>query len=100
MQRPSNFSPADLFIGPRPGILYKSDMHLLNSALASVLNGTTILVHDDHRLRCSQLLDDYQPLYGIWEAKGLEFKSVVVFDFFAGIPQSLQKAWRDLLLGR
>jgi UvrD/REP helicase N-terminal domain len=89
-----------LFIGPRPGVLYKADLYLLNCALASVLSGTTILVHDDQRLRCSQLLDDYQLLYGIREAKGLEFKSVLLFDFFAGIPQSLQKSWRALLLGR
>ena len=37
---------------------------------------------------------------GIREAKGLEFKSVIILDFFSEISSSLQKPWRDLLLNR
>ena len=45
-------------------------------------------------------MGDYPLVYGIREAKGLEFQEVVLVDFFVGIPKSLQKHWRDLLLGR
>ena len=34
------------------------------------------------------------------EAKGMEFKSVIILDFFKELPSSLQKPWRDLLLNR
>ena len=37
---------------------------------------------------------------GIREAKGLEFKSVIILDFFSEISSSLQKPWRNLLLNR
>lgn len=89
-----------LFVGPRPGVLYSVNLNVLRGALSSALSGSTILVHDEHKALCKQLLDGYKQLYGIREAKGLEFKSVIVFDFFSGIPQALQKPWRDLLLGR
>ena len=39
-------------------------------------------------------------MYGIRAAKGLEFKSVIMLNFFADLPSNIQKAWRDLLLGR
>jgi Ankyrin repeats (many copies)/AAA domain len=89
-----------LFAGPRPGIIYNVNLNLLNGALSSVLSGSTILVHDEQKTLHKQGLDGYKQMHGIREAKGLEFKSVVVFDFFSGIPQPLQKPWRDLLLGR
>ena len=41
-----------------------------------------------------------QLVYGIREAKGLEFKTVIILDFFREIPASLQKPWRELVLGR
>lgn len=42
----------------------------------------------------------FQLVYGIREAKGLEFKTVILLDFFREIPSSLQKPWRELVLGR
>ena len=36
----------------------------------------------------------------IREAKGLEFKSVMILNFFHELPRSLQKPWRNLLLNR
>ena len=39
-------------------------------------------------------------MYGIREAKGLEFKTVIILDFFREIPPSLQKPWRELVLHR
>ena len=41
-----------------------------------------------------------QLVYGVREAKGLEFKTVIILDFFREIPSSLQKPWRELVLGR
>ena len=48
---------------------------------------------------CS-LLFSSQLVYGIREAKGLEFKTVIILDFFREILPSLQKPWRELVLGR
>jgi len=36
-------------------------------------------------------------VFGIREAKGLEFPDVAVLDFFSGIPSSDQKVWKALL---
>ena len=41
-----------------------------------------------------------QLVYGVREAKGLEFKTVIILDFFREMPSSLQKPWRELVLGR
>ena len=41
-----------------------------------------------------------QLVYGVREAKGLEFKTVIILDFFREIPSSLQKPWRELVLDR
>ena len=41
-----------------------------------------------------------QRVYGIREAKGLEFKTVIILDFFGELPSSLQKPWRELVLDR
>jgi hypothetical protein len=65
--------------------------------------GIVVLTHDDHVLRWKRSLD-YPLVYGIREAKGLEFQEVILVDFFggvpSGVPDSLQKLWRNLLLGR
>lgn len=39
-------------------------------------------------------------VYGIREAKGLEFKTVIILDFFREILTPLQKPWRELVLNR
>ena len=38
--------------------------------------------------------------FSIFVFKGLEFKSVIIVDFFAELPSSLQKPWRNLLKKR
>jgi hypothetical protein len=48
--------------------------------------------------RWEELLD-HPLVYGIREAKGLEFQCVLLVDF-GGLPYSLQTRWRDLLLER
>ncbi len=49
---------------------------------------------------CLLLSPTSQLVYGVREAKGLEFKTVIILDFFREIPSSLQKPWRELVLGR
>ncbi|KAL7550282.1 hypothetical protein ACHAWF_013521 [Thalassiosira exigua] len=87
-----------LFRGPRPGVChipYKQ----LSALLRKKLNGVVVLTHDDSSLRWKRILD-YPLVYGIREAKGLEFKSVILLDFFVELPSSLQRPWRDMVLNR
>ncbi|KAL7535668.1 hypothetical protein ACHAWF_005230 [Thalassiosira exigua] len=76
-----------LFNGSRPGLFQEK------------MPGTVVLTHDESAPRWKEILD-HPLVYGIREAKGLEFKSVIILDFFADLPQSLQKPWRNLLLKR
>jgi hypothetical protein len=50
--------------------------------------------------RGGKRLLDYPLVYGIREAKGLEFQCVLLVDFFGGLPYLFQTRWRDLLLER
>jgi hypothetical protein len=61
--------------------------------------GVVVLTHDCDVSRWKRSLD-YPLVYGIREAKGLEFQEVILVDFFGGVPDWLQKPWRNLLLGR
>ena len=88
-----------LFRGPRPGVLHKVEVNRLATLVKEKLNGAVILVHDERKSYWKRLLD-YPLIYGVCEAKGLEFKSVIALDFFASLPTGLQRPWRDLLLGR
>lgn len=89
-----------LFAGPRPGVFQHVSYQRLQNALVTPGGGAVILTHDALVLRCKDALVGYPLVYGIREAKGLEFHHVVLLDFFCELPLSLQKAWRDLLLGR
>ena len=60
--------------------------------------GIVVLTHDNDVPRWKRTLD-YPLVYGIREAKGLEFQEVILVDFFRGVSESLQKSWRNLLLG-
>jgi len=88
-----------LFQGPRPGVFHKVDASRLRE-LVSKRNGIVVLTHDRDASKWKRSLGDYPLVYGIREAKGLEFQEVILVDFFVGIPLPLQKLWRDLLLGR
>jgi len=88
-----------VFAGPRPGVLYKLDPKLLSELLSEKMNGAVVLTHDGVASHWKERLG-YPLVYGIREAKGLEFKNVILVDFFSEIPSSLQKPWRDLLLER
>eukprot|EP00934_Nitzschia_sp_Nitz4_P003879 Nitzschia sp. Nitz4//scaffold167_size49223//10984//18384//NITZ4_007032-RA/size49223-processed-gene-0.31-mRNA-1//-1//CDS//3329538266//3869//frame0 len=88
-----------MFTGPRPGVFHKVPVASLKALVSGKLNGAVILTHDESVPYWKQMLD-YELVYGIRAAKGLEFKSVIVLDFFADLPKEVQKPWRDLLLGR
>ncbi len=88
-----------LFKGARPGVFQRVDVQQLSALLKQNLQGAVVFTHDESAASWRELLD-HQLVYGIREAKGLEFKTVIVLDFFSEIPSSLQKPWRDLLLNR
>ena len=89
-----------LFQGSRPGVLHKVKTNQLATLLSDKLNGTVVLVHDESSDYWRKALGGYKLVYGIREAKGLEFKSVMILDFFSELPTSLHKPWRNLLLNR
>jgi len=91
---------AGLFQGSRPGVLSGASIHQLNILLSDKLKGAVVLTHDETSRHWRRQLNDYKLVYGIREAKGLEFKTVIILDFFREIPSSLQKPWRELVLGR
>jgi hypothetical protein len=88
-----------LFNGARPGVFHKVHVQQLSTLLNEKLQGAVVLTHDASAPSWRELLD-YQLVYGICEAKGLEFKTVILLNFFGEIPSSLQKPWREMLLNR
>mmetsp|Transcript_14447 Transcript_14447/g.40206 ORF Transcript_14447/g.40206 Transcript_14447/m.40206 type:complete len:2450 (-) Transcript_14447:2893-10242(-) len=89
-----------LFTGPRPGVFHPIHVDRLRTLICEKLNGVVVLTHDSSVRYWKKALGNYQLVYGIRAAKGLEFKSVIILDFFCELPQELQKPWRNLLLGR
>ena len=89
-----------LFTGPRPGVFQNVQSDRLCSLVWEKLNGVVLLTHDASVWYWKKQLNDYPLVYGIRAAKGLEFKRVILLDFFAEIPREHQKPWRDLFLGR
>ena len=89
-----------VFLGPRPSVFYKVHDNKLSSLISNQLNVIVVLVHDSNVSHCRRSLDGYPLVYGIRAEKGLEFKSVIIMNFFTDLPSNIQKPWRDLLLGR
>jgi AAA domain len=87
-----------LFKGPRPAVFQKVGAMRLKE-LVYKLDGVVILTHDKETAKVKRDLD-YPLVYGIREAKGLEFYAVILVDFFGDLPFHLQKPLRDLCLGR
>jgi len=91
-----------LTVGPRPGLLQSSIEDL--ARLIKANERLRILTRDEHKAKLCDELSAYAPdaknnVWGIVEAKGLEFNDCVVVDFFSTLPgQSLQKAWKNLML--
>jgi len=88
-----------LFKGARPGVFQSVLVEQLSTLLREKMPGAVVLTHDESASRWRELLG-HKLVYGIREAKGMEFKSVIILDFFAELPSSLQKPWRNLLLNR
>jgi hypothetical protein len=65
--------------------------------LLANINGAYVLTHDGELSRHRQCLDDYKLILGIRESKVLEFKDVVLLDFFIGLSDEHQKPRRKLL---
>lgn len=89
-----------LFTGPRPGVFSHVQPERLKQLVLEKLNGVVLLTHDSSVSYWKEKLGGYQLVYGIRAAKGLEFKKVIILDFFGELPREIQKPWRDLLLGR
>ena len=88
-----------LFKGARPGVFHQVQVDQLSSLLKTSLQGCVILTHDESASHWRDKLN-HPLVYGIREAKGLEFKSCIILNFFSDIPSSLQKPWRNLLKDR
>jgi len=90
-----------VFVGPRPGVFEKVEVKVLADLLANKMNGTVVLVHDSTLQQWKKALD-YPLIRTIRESKGLEYKSVIILDFFGDlcdqVDEGVQKAWRGLLL--
>jgi len=89
-----------LFGGPRPGIYNQIKPEIMTRLVQKDMHGTVVLTHDENIEECIAKLGGYELVYGIRRAKGLEFKSVIILDFFSSLPADLQKPWREFLLGR
>jgi hypothetical protein len=88
-----------LFQGPRPGVCHNVGYKKITALFKGKLDGAIVPTHDNSAARWKRALD-YTLVYGIRESKGLEFKSVIILDFFCELPSELQKPWRDLVLNR
>ena len=89
-----------LVLGPRPGLLT-----MKYDEIANIIKKNTrlrILVRDECKSDILSKLGDASKTscLGIREAKGLEFRDVIILDFFGRIGNKLHnKAWKNLLLG-
>ncbi|KAL3933996.1 MAG: hypothetical protein SGBAC_010158 [Bacillariaceae sp.] len=90
-----------VFVGPRPGVFEKVGVQVLADLLANKMNGTVVLVHNSTLQYWKEVLN-YPLIRTIRESKGLEYKSVIILDFFGDlsgqVDEGVQKAWRELLL--
>ena len=76
-----------LFQCPQPGMFNNVELARLWE-LVMKRKGVVVLAHDRDVSRWKRSLD-YPLVYGIREAKGLEFQEVILVDFFGGVPDSL-----------
>ena len=87
--------------GPRPGLAFWTPgqvRHLLKTQGAE--SGLVLLTLDHHLDRLKQSLDIEDSLldsvFGIRDAKGLDFQEVVILDFFQSLDTSIQKGWKQV----
>eukprot|EP00980_Cylindrotheca_fusiformis_P000142 scaffold24_cov128-Cylindrotheca_fusiformis.AAC.15 len=91
-----------IFAGPRPEVFEKMEIDVLRDLLSTKLNGAVVLVHSSTLKFWRNALPGYGLIRSIEASKGLEFRSVILLDFFSDLSKEtsvgVQKAWRDLLL--
>ncbi len=91
-----------LFTGPLPAFWQTSKLHnsSLHKVLCTVSNSERfIIVCPDERREWLALLCPERLVFGIKEAKGLEFHHVAVVDFFCNLSSRDQAAWVRILGG-
>jgi hypothetical protein len=88
-----------IFKGPRPSIFENVPTQRLQE-LAKRIDGLVFLTHDNQVVEWKRMLGNYPLVYGICEAKGFEFQSFVIVDFFKAQSCLLQDAWRSVWLDR
>eukprot|EP00548_Thalassiothrix_antarctica_P009031 CAMPEP_0194155752 /NCGR_PEP_ID=MMETSP0152-20130528/65748_1 /TAXON_ID=1049557 /ORGANISM="Thalassiothrix antarctica, Strain L6-D1" /LENGTH=1150 /DNA_ID=CAMNT_0038862877 /DNA_START=111 /DNA_END=3563 /DNA_ORIENTATION=+ len=88
-----------LVLGPRPGLIMMDYDEISN--IFKENTRIRILVRDELKAGFQQKLRGAgNACLGIRDAKGLEFRDVVILDFFRGIPDKIHnKAWKQLLIG-
>eukprot|EP00547_Thalassionema_nitzschioides_P017852 CAMPEP_0194239112 /NCGR_PEP_ID=MMETSP0158-20130606/5677_1 /TAXON_ID=33649 /ORGANISM="Thalassionema nitzschioides, Strain L26-B" /LENGTH=1368 /DNA_ID=CAMNT_0038973517 /DNA_START=483 /DNA_END=4585 /DNA_ORIENTATION=- len=87
-----------LVLGPRPGLIMMEYSEI--STIIHENSRIRILVRDELKDSIkAQLGHAGNACLGIRDAKGLEFRDVIILDFFLGIDKLHNKAWKDILLG-
>lgn len=88
-----------VFHGPRPGVFQFGRDSLLK--VVEKIEGVVLLAMNDKDVEVlSKTVPKGVVVLSIRDSKGLEFRDVVLVDFFAGLPEEHQKPWRNLLLGQ
>ena len=89
--------------GPRPGVAFWN-MDQVNHVLHTQIDTGLVFLTPDHNL--AQLKSDlgitekqagFASVFGIRDAKGLDFPEVVIVDFFKSLDQQQQKSWKAML---
>jgi len=90
-----------VFVGPRPCVFKGVDIESLHEMLQDKMKGAIVLVHDSRVEYWKETLQ-YPLIRSIRQSKGLEFKHVIILDFFGDLgidmTSSVEKAWCDLLV--
>ena len=90
-----------LYSGPRPAFWRPGGAGAAAASLDGVLSRSqrlVVLCPDEQQAALSRLCPDHL-VFGIREAKGLEFRDVALVDFFASLPETDQRVWRLILRG-
>ena len=90
-----------IFHGPRPGVFRDVDSEGLKSLLERN-PGLHVLCHDQTVDSMKDILHccENNIVMGIRDSKGLEFRDIVIVDFFSNLAEDLQKPFRELLRDR
>jgi hypothetical protein len=88
---------AGLYLGPRPNYLQLES----TEALADILEHNerlVLLTRDEDAKILAEQVKRQDAVFGIREAKGLEFKDVMIVNFFSQLSSEDQTAWKHMLI--